>query len=238
MHLAKKLALAATIALVLLSTRATQAAASPADDRDRVLRRLDETAKNFHTTAANFEFDSVETDPVFDKDVQQGTVYYERKGTTIQMGAHIEHGGNPSFKVYTYSAGVFRLFESGSDQVTTFNKVSQFASYLMLGFGASGKDLEEKWDIKYLGSEDLVDGKKSVKTEMLELVAKDPEVRKKLNKVTLWIDPDLGVSLKQLLIQGATTYRVNLYFNFKINQPLPADAFTFATDKKTTYSSH
>ena len=40
----------------------------------------------------------------------------------------------------------------------------------MLGFGASGKDLAEKWDIKYAG-EETVDG---VKTEKLELVAKDP----------------------------------------------------------------
>ena len=68
----------------------------------------------------------------------------------------------------------------------------------MLGFGASGKELEEKWDIKYDGPETM-DG---VKTEKLELVAKDPEVQKNLPKVTIWMDTDRGVSLKQVFRRG------------------------------------
>ena len=68
----------------------------------------------------------------------------------------------------------------------------------MLGFGASGKDLAAKWEIKYLGPETL-DG---VKTEKLEMVAKDPAVRKNIRKVTIWVDPENGVSLKQLFDQG------------------------------------
>ena len=54
----------------------------------------------------------------------------------------------------------------------------------MLGFGASGKELPKKWDIKYAGPE-TVDG---MKTDKLELVAKDPTVRKNLPKVTIWMD--------------------------------------------------
>ena len=48
----------------------------------------------------------------------------------------------------------------------------------MLGFGASGKELEEKWNITYLGQETL-DG---VKTDKLELVPKDPAIRKNLSE--------------------------------------------------------
>jgi outer membrane lipoprotein-sorting protein len=233
MRFDKKLLLAASVALLLLTGIAASAAPAAPDDKERVLRRLDETAKSFHSAAADFQFDSVEKDPIYDDEVQKGTVYYERKGTAFQMAAHIEYKGMPSFKVYSYSGGVFKLFETSSDQVTTFSKVSQFESYLMLGFGASGKDLEQKWDIRYLGSENLLDGKTSVKTEKLELVAKDPEVRKYIRKATLWIDAERGVSLKQVFDQGPTNYRVSVYFNFKVNQPLPADAFTFATDSKT-----
>ena len=29
---------------------------------------------------------------------------------------------------------------------------AKYESYLLLGFGASGKELADKWDIKYLGS--------------------------------------------------------------------------------------
>ena len=54
-----------------------------------VLHQLDVAAANFRTTPADFEFDSIQTDPIPDKDVQKGVVYYERKGTTFQMAAHI-----------------------------------------------------------------------------------------------------------------------------------------------------
>jgi outer membrane lipoprotein-sorting protein len=233
MHKTEKLVFAAAIALALLTVRAAFAAPPPSaeKEKEKVLRRLDEAAKNFHSTSADFQFDSVETDPIYDKDIQKGTVYYERKGTAFQMAAHIsEHNGKPASKVYAYAGGVFKLFEGGAvNQVTTYSKVSKFESYLMLGFGASGKDLEQKWEIKYIGSETL-DG---VKTEKLELIAKDPAVLKNIPKVTIWVDPERGVSLKQVFDEGPGQYRVCVYFNFKFPQTLPADAFTFKTDSKT-----
>jgi outer membrane lipoprotein-sorting protein len=113
--------------------------------------------------------------------------------------------------------------------VTTFSKLSQYESWFMLGFGASGKDLEEKWEIKYLGAETL-DG---VKTEKLELVPKDPAVRKNIPKVTVWMDAERGISLKQVFDEGPGQHRDCFYHNIKPNQALPADAFTFKTDSKT-----
>jgi outer membrane lipoprotein-sorting protein len=148
------------------------------------------------------------------------------------MAAHIsEINGKPAPKVYTYSNGVFRLFESAINQVTTYSKLNKYESYLMLGFGASGKDIEQKWDVTYLASETL-DG---VKVAKLELVPKDPDIRKNLPKVTVWIDPERGVSLKQIFDEGPGQYRVSVYFNIKVNQPLPADAFTLKTSKQTVY---
>jgi outer membrane lipoprotein-sorting protein len=222
-----KLACAAFVALFLIPG---QLASS--QSLKEVLQRLDAAAANFRSTSADFEFDSVETDPVYDKDVQKGTVYYERKGTAFQMGVHIsEDNGKPAPKIYTVSGGVFKLYEPLLDQVTTSSKVSKYESYLEMGFGASGKDLEQNWEIKYFGPETL-DG---VKTEKLELVPRDPEVRKNLSKATIWVDPERGVSLKQVLNFGASQYKVCVYFNIKVNQPLPSDAFKFKTDSRTQY---
>jgi outer membrane lipoprotein-sorting protein len=232
MRLGFKLLFAASIALALLPGRA--AFAAPADEKEleRVLHRLDVAANNFRSTSADFEFDSVETDPVPDKDVQKGTVYYERNGSAFRMAAHIkEVNGKPVPKVLTYSGGVIKLYEKLPNQVTTLNKLSQYGSWFMLGFGASGKDLAARWEIKYLGPETL-DG---VKTEKLELVAKDPAVRKNVRMVTIWVDLDKGVTLKQVFDQGPSTYRVNVYFNVKVNQPLPAEVFTFETDRQTQF---
>jgi len=101
----------------------------------------------------------------------------------------------------------------------------------MLGFGASGKDLEQKWEIQYLGAE-TIDG---TTTEKLEMVPKDPAIRKNLSKVTMWIDPERGVSLKQVLDFSPGVYKVCVYFNIRVNQTLPVNAFTLNTGKKTTY---
>jgi len=60
-------------------------------------------------------------------------------------------------------------------------------------------------------------------------------VRKNLPKVTVWMDTERGVSLKQVFDEGEGQYRVSVYFNIKMNQPVPSDAFTFKTDKSPTH---
>lgn len=234
MNSRRKFVFAAAVALLVPAAHVALAAPAASNEamKEKVLRQLDEAAKNFHSTSADFEFDSVTTEPIPDKEVQTGTVYYERKGSKFKMAAHIrEEDGKPAPKVYVYSDGVFKLYEKMIDQVTTLSKLGQYQGYFMLGFGASGRQIEEKWNVTYLGPETL-DG---VKTEKLELVPKDPAIRKNLPKVTIWVDPARGVSLKQLFDEGPGQYRVSVYFNIKVNQALPSDAFTFKTDSKTQY---
>lgn len=234
MRLGRKLVLCASIALALLAGRT-----AAADDLEKVLDRLNAAAKNFRSTTADFQFDSIQTDPVFDDTVQKGTVYYERTGSGFQMAAHVnevfskdeqgkEGKKRPVSQVYGYFGGKFQLFDKNTDQLTISKKFDKYQGYLELGFGASGADLAKKWDIKYLGSE-MLDG---VKTEKLELIAKDPDVRKNLTRAVIWIDPDRAVSLKQILYFGSSEYRVAVYFNIGINH-LPAGAFSLATDSKT-----
>jgi len=232
MFLKRRVVIVTSLALLLLAARAGFAITPEEAAKDKVLRKLDAAAANFHSTAADFQFDTVATDPIPDREVQKGTVYYERKGTAFQMAAHIrEVNGKPVPKVVVVSGGTIKLYEPLIDQVTILRKLSQYESWFMLGFGASGRDLEQKWEIKYLGAETL-DG---VKTEKLELVPKDAGIRKNMPKVTVWIDTERGISLKQVFDEGPGQYRVSVYFNIKANQSLPADAFTFKTDGKTQY---
>jgi hypothetical protein len=97
--------------MLLLAVRARFAAPATPDEKERDRRCCagsTKRPKTFRSTSADFEFDSIETDPIYDKDVQKGTVYYERKGAAFQMAAHItEDNGKPAPKVYTYSGGVF-----------------------------------------------------------------------------------------------------------------------------------
>jgi hypothetical protein len=221
MHLRKRFLFLAIFSVALLPARLALA-----DDLQQVLQKLDASAKNFHTTTANFEFDTIQTDPIPDTDVQTGVAYYERKGDSFQMAAHIhEHNKGVSHKIYMFSGGVLRISETGKESdARTYSQVSKYESYLMLGFGASGTDLEDKWTVTYLGTE-MLDG---VKTDKLELVAKDPSLRKTLQKVTIWMDSARAVSLKDVFDEGDGQSLVCTYSDIKVNQPLPRDAFSFA----------
>ncbi len=223
----RKLVSTAGMLLVLLQARAVFAA----DNLDGVLRRLDAAAANFHTTSTEFEFDTVSTVPIYDKDVQKGTAYYKRDGKSFQMAAHItEVNGKPVPKDLTYSDGKVRLFEPLLNQVRVMN-AAKYESYLLLGFGASGKELADKWNISDLGQE-IVDG---VKTDKLELIAKDPSVLKLFPKVTIWLDTDHAVSMKQVFDEGQGMTRTCTYAHFKTNVDLPKDAFTLKTNKQTHF---
>jgi outer membrane lipoprotein-sorting protein len=134
----------------------------------------------------------------------------------------------PVKKIFIFSGGVFRLSEDGKESdAKTYPQASRYESYLMLGFGASGKELAEKWTITYLGKE-TIDG---TTTDKLELVAKDPAVRRTIPKVTIWMDTARAVSLEQVFDEGEGLTRVCHYTNIKVNQPLPKSAFTFLTGK-------
>jgi hypothetical protein len=196
-----------------------------AEDLDGVLAKLDAAAKNFHTTTATFEFDTVQTDPIPDTDVQKGAVYYQHSGTTFQMAAHItSDNGHPAAKAYIFSSGVLRESDTGkASDAKTYTQAGKYESYLMLGFGASGSQLEEKWNIKYLGPE-KIDG---VTTDKLELIAKDPAVRQNIPKVTIWLDTARAVSLKQVFDEKDGTTRTCHYASIRVNQPLPSGAFSF-----------
>ena len=231
MQRARKLAFAAPVLLLLLCAHP---ASSAADDLKTVLHQLDESAKSFHTASANFKFDNTQTEPVPDTDTWTGIVYYKHDGNELQMAAHIEKRDNQPFPaVYNYSHGLFQYYQENLDQVTRYKGSGNMAGYLMLGFGASGKDLADKFDITYQGQE-TIDG---VRTDKLVLAPKDPSVLRFFQKVTIWIDPTRDVNLKQVFDEGEGLSRVCTYSNIQLNQPIPGRDFTFKTDKKTTYTN-
>jgi len=220
MRLRSKTVLLTVFALALLPV-----ASARAQDLADVLARLDSAAKNFHTTTATFEFDTIQTDPIPDTDKMTGTAYYQRTGTHFQMAAHITSDNNhPAAKAYVFSGGVLRESDTGKENdAKSYTQAGKYESYLMLGFGASGHDLEDKWTIKYLGTE-KIDG---ITTDKLELVAKDPAIRKNIPKVTIWLDTERAVSLKQDFDEGEGQSRICYYKNIIVNQTLPANAFSF-----------
>ncbi len=227
----KKFLIFAALCILGLSAASTVAA----QDLESVLGRMDAASAKFHTTSADVEFTTEQTHPIPDTDVLKGTEYFRRDGSTFQMGVHIEtDDGQPSPKIVVCCAnGLIRMYEKLTNHLYNLDALSQYQNWFLLGFGAGGKELEAKWDIKYDGPE-TVDG---VKTEKLELVPKDPKVLDKVHKVILWMDADRAVSLKQYFDEGGGQSRTCHYTNIKVNQSLPRDAFTLPTNKDTTVTN-
>lgn len=230
MHLKIRIVFAAA---VLLAAFSCSSAAFAADDLNSVLSRLDAASAKFHTTSADIEWDSTQTEPIPDTDVQKGVEYYERTGSNFQIGVHLATDGTQSAPkvVVCCSGGTVQIYDKLQNEVTKHTKLGEYGDWFRLGFGAGGKELAAKWNIKYDGME-TIDG---VKTAKLELIAKDPSVLKTVPKVIIWVDPDRAVSLKQYFDEGNGQSRTCIYSNIKVNQPLPKDAFSFATDSKTTH---
>lgn len=219
MHSRKLFAFFALVAISFLPLR-------PAHSQNlaSVLAKLDAAARDFHTVTATVEFDTIQTDPIYNKDVMTGTAYYERN-SHFQMAAHFTaYDGRPTKRAYVFSGGTLLYSDTGKEKdAKPYPQASKYESYFMLGFGASGKDLADKWNIADLGKE-TIDG---VVTDKLELVAKDPNVLKMFPKVTIWLDTARAISLKQVFDEGDGQSRVCTYTNIKVNQPLPKTAFSF-----------
>ena len=229
MNWVRKLAFAAPVLLFLLCSRP----ASAAGDLKTVLRQLDEAAKNFHTASAKLEWKSIQTEPVPDTDIKTGMVYFDRKGTEIQTAAHIEtDNGQPFRQMYTVSQGVLKLYDEIQNHVTTYH-YANIASYAMLGFGASGKDFENKFDVTYQGQE-TVGG---VQTDKLLLIPKDQKVLNTFHSIVVWIDPVRDVDLKQVFDEGDGASLVWTYSDIQVNKPVSAAEFAFKTNNKTTYTN-
>ncbi len=218
--------------LLLLSGQRGLAADKPdaAGNLQQVLQQLDASAKNFHTASADVKIQIVQTVPVPDTDVQIGSVYFKQESGQAQTALRITtQDGQPFHEIVTYSKGMFQIYQENTNQVTQSRNAAQYAPYLMIGFGATGQDMADRFNITYLGQE-KIDGVQTVK---LQLIAKDPKVLRLLPKIMIWIDPTRDVSLKQYADEGQGMSRTVNYSRIELNHPIPASRFTFKTNKST-----
>jgi outer membrane lipoprotein-sorting protein len=217
---------------LLLLSLISSVALGATDDISRVLNKMDAAAAKFRTMSADFEWDFDQTDPVPDTDIQKGTIFFKRTGTSFQMAAHFrEVNGRKVGKILTYSNGTVTLYERATDDFKVFkagDKQAQLESFLLLGFGTNRVEIERNWTVTYLGSEYL----NGIKSEVLELLPRDQEVKETLRKATIWIDPERDVCLKQILDQGPGTLRRCFYTQLRVNEQLPTDAFNAKADPK------
>lgn len=224
-------------------TSAPQQKSANSADLDAVLKKMDAVAATFHSAQADFQWKKYER--VIDEvdDVQTGTIYYRRTGKEIEMMAEVRKDG-PSAdamkeepKYVLFKNGKIQMFVPKMNQVTEKDlgkNRQEFETYLVLGFGGSGEDLQKQFDVTYVGPE-KIDG---VATAHLSLVPKSQSVRNTFQQIDLWIDLDKGVSKQQKFINPQGDYRLANYSGIQVNgKKISDEVFKLKTNDKTQFIS-
>ena len=218
------------VGIIFLAVASAQTPDS--NELQRVLSQMDQTAASFRTAQAGFVWDQYQK-VVDDHDVQKGTVYFRRTGNEIQMAADIRE---PALKYVIFSEGKVQFYQPSIDQVTTFNTSKDrgaVESFMVLGFGGSGKDMLKSFDVKYIAAEKL----NGIDTAKLELVPKSVKGRNMFDHIWLWVDTSRGVSVQQQLFEPSGDYRVAKYSDIQLNQKIPDSVFKLKITSKTKFVS-
>src|ERR1039457_1488850 len=228
-----------------------------AQNLEAALNAKDQAAGNFRTAQCDFVWDQYQK-VVDDHDYQKGTMYFRRQGNDVQMAADIT---SPDKKYVLFTGSLVSVYQPSIDQVTEYNpgkNKADFASFLVLGFGGRGHDLEKSFDVNYAGMEAVQD----VNAAKLELTPRSQRVRSMFQTITLWIDlcctltpragsihsvrvrsmfqtitlwidPARGVSVQQRFSEPSGDYRVAKYSNIEINHKISGDVFKLKTTSHT-----
>jgi outer membrane lipoprotein-sorting protein len=206
---------------------------APSGDLQKVISQLNSAAEKFVSAQADFVWDQYQV-VVQDHDVQAGTIYFERKKGSTRTAAYFkQENGKDARKTMVYDNGEVNFYQPEIKQLTIMragaNK-GQWESFLTLGFGGSGADLEANWNVTLQGTETL-DG---VSVAKLDLVPKGQKVLDMFSHVTIWVDPARGVSLKQIFYEPSGDNRTATYQNIRYNQPIKGDVFHLDVAPGTT----
>ena len=199
-----------------------------AQNLEAALNAMDQAAANFRTAQCDFVWDQYQK-VVDDHDYQKGTMYFRRQGNDVQMAADIT---SPDKKYVLFTGNLVSMYQPSIDQVTEYNpgkNKSDFESFLVLGFGGRGHDLEKSFDVSYAGMEQA----QGVNAAKLELTPKSQRVKSMFQTITLWIDPARGVSVQQKFAEPSGDYRVAKYSNIEINHKISGDVFKLKTTSNT-----
>jgi len=138
----------------------------------------------------------------------------------------------PAQKYVLYQNSTVRVYEPRIDQVTVYNtgkNRAEVESFLVLGFGGRGHDLEKSFEVSFQGYEQAG----GVRAAKLNLVPKTAKGKNIFERIILWIDPARGISVEQQFVEPQGDYRLAKYSNIKLNQSIPAEAFKLKTTGRT-----
>ena len=197
------------------------ASATAADTRDAVLTRMDQAAASFHAMTASVRHTTY-TAVLDDKNVEEGRVEMQKVAAGEIRG--LVEFTKPNHKFYLFEKRKLQIYTPKINTVQVFDlgkHGEQLDQFLSIGFGTSGKELAQGYDVSVDGG-DTVDGQKTTK---LTLVPKTGEAKQYLTKIELWLTAD-NYPIREKLFEPSGDYVLVDYSDVKINPALPSNAIS------------
>jgi outer membrane lipoprotein-sorting protein len=187
--------------------------ALPAESVDDILSRMDKAAPLFHGMSADLHMLTY-TAIIGDKTDETGTLRMQRKGDTVR--AIIDFSGQDDAREIAFLGNIIRMYYpklkmyQDYDVGKNSNVLNQF---LLLGFGSSGKELVESYEISAAGTENVA----GVETTKILLLPKSEGVKQRLSKIEMWIPANAAYPLQQQFYEPSGNYERVTYSNVKLN---------------------
>lgn len=183
---------------------------------DAVLARMDKSAPNFHAISANVEMATF-TAILTDTTTENGTLKMQRLASG-EVRAIIDFSGQDArdiaflgkkVQIYYPNLHEYQDYDLGKNS----NVLNQ---YLLLGFGSSGKELAQSYNITLEGQEKVA----GRDTSKLLLVPKDPKMLQHLQKVEVWMPNDAAYPVQQQFYEPSGNWRRATYTQIQLNPPI------------------
>lgn len=217
------------VAVLVLSAPLLRAANG---DLEKVLQQMNTAAAKFQSAQADVEWIQYQA-VVKESDTQKGTIAFQRKGNQTLMAAHIrELNGKPTPKDVLFRDNTLQYYQPQVKQLIVFsvgNNHAQYETFLTLGFGGSGTDLQNNWNITYLGNEQI----SGTPVAKLQLIPKQDSIKRTFKSVIIWVDPARAISLKQQFFDPSGDNRTMIYSNIRYNQSVGKNVFEIKTASGT-----
>jgi outer membrane lipoprotein-sorting protein len=193
-------------------------------DLQKVIAELNAAAAKFLSAQADFSWEEYLA-AVQETDVQTGTIYFERKKGVTRTAAYLkEDNGQPAPKTVVFDGEEVQYYVPAIKQLTVMKAGAnrgQWESFLTLGFGGSGTDLQANWKVSLLGTEPM----NGVSVAKLDLIPVQQKVLELFTHVTIWVDPTRGISYKQVFYEPGGDKRTATYKNIRYNEKISAEIF-------------
>jgi outer membrane lipoprotein-sorting protein len=223
------------LALGVALPQAAQTPALSTSVLNDAFARMDKTAQQFKSVAANMKR-NVHTAVINDDATDMGTIKVKREkshGTRMLIeftgtDAKIVSVDGTSVSVYLPKSKLVDVYDFGA-------KRSLVDQFLLLGFGASSTEMKADYEITPIGNEKI--GPEN--TWHLQLIPKSPDVLHNLKKAELWIAETTGLPVQQRFVTSSTgDFTLITYSNVRFNPPSLSDGALKLTYPKDVKVEH